>query len=167
MRTVTLGLAVSLDQFIARENHSVDWLHWSKDVAAISAEYWKTIDTVLMGRKTFQMGGTAYPGVTNIVFSRTLQAAAGVTLVDSPPARYVRALKAREGKGIAVIGGGMLAKSLFDGNLIDELALNIHPVLLGRGIPLFHRLKRQLDLELLDHRLLQHQCVLLRYRVKP
>lgn len=168
MRTVTLGLAVSLDNFIAREDHGVDWLFWSKDIAEISAEYWKTIDTVMMGRKTFDVAKrAAYPGVANYVFSRTLKESKGVTIVDSDPAELVRELKGQPGKGICVMGGGEVAKPLFDGGVIDEIALNVHPVLLGRGIPLFHGLERQLDLALLECRVLQRECVLLRYRLKP
>ena len=165
MRVVTLGLAVSLDHFIAREDHSVDWLLWSNDIASISAEYWKTIDTVLMGRKTFEIAKKPYPGVTNYVFSRTLKDVDGVTLVEDDPAAFVRELKSHPGKGMAVIGGGELARPLLDGGVIDEIVLNVHPVLLGRGIPLFHGLERQLDLELLESRVLQHVCVLLHYRV--
>jgi len=56
MRTVTFGAACSLDGFIARTNHAVDWLRWSKDVNAITRKLWKTIDTVVMGRKTFEVG---------------------------------------------------------------------------------------------------------------
>ena len=48
MRKVTFGVANSLDNFIARTDHAVDWLVWDDEVAAITAEFWKTIDTVVM-----------------------------------------------------------------------------------------------------------------------
>jgi dihydrofolate reductase len=48
----------------------------------------------------------------------------------------------------------------------DEVGLNIHPVLLGAGIPLFHGMSRQIDLELLDCRVLETGCVYVLYRVK-
>ena len=48
-----------------------------------------------------------------------------------------------------------MAKSLFEAGLIDEVVLNIHPVLLGSGIPLFHEMKQQINLELLDCRVLK------------
>ena len=77
MRKVTFGGANSLDNFIARKNDEVDWLMWNKEVEAISREFWKTIDTVVMGRKTYDVtvksGSGAYPRVKNYVFSRTLQ----------------------------------------------------------------------------------------------
>jgi dihydrofolate reductase len=74
MRTVTFGGANSLDNFLARPDHAVDWLRWGDEVAEITAAYWKTIDTVLMGRKTYEVARASgvtggYPGVRNIVFS--------------------------------------------------------------------------------------------------
>jgi dihydrofolate reductase len=172
MRKVTFGLANSLDNYIARKDHSVDWLLWGKEVAAISSEFWKTIDTVLMGRKTYEValshGTPAYAGVKNYVFSRTMKESPDerVEIIRTDAARFVRRLKRQEGKGICVMGGGELASSLLEARLIDELGLNIHPVLLGDGIPLFHHLKRQIDLDLLDCRRLTNGCVYLLYQVK-
>ena len=64
------------------------------------------------------------------------------------------------------MGGGLLAKSLLEANLIDEIGLNIHPVLLGSGIPLFLEMKHQIDLELLDCQRFKNGCVLVSYGVK-
>ena len=60
----------------------------------------------------------------------------------------------------------MAARSLFEAELIDEVGLNIHPVLLGDGIPLFHPMSRQIDLELIDCKVLSTGCVYVLYRVK-
>jgi dihydrofolate reductase len=172
MRKVTFGVANSLDNFIARPNGAVDWLYWSDDVSAVMAAFWRTIDTVVMGRKTYEValrhGGGAYPGVQNYVFSRTMTPSPDrkVEIVADDAATFLRDLKARPGKGICVMGGGELARALFEAELIDEIGLNIHPVLLGSGVPLFHRLARQVDLELLECRTLQGGCVLVTYRVK-
>jgi dihydrofolate reductase len=65
-----------------------------------------------------------------------------------------------------VMGGGELANALFEAEVIDEIGLNIHPVLLGSGVPLFHTLKRQIDLELLACRPFKNGCVHVLYRVK-
>ena len=64
------------------------------------------------------------------------------------------------------MGGGLLAKSLFEANLIDEIGFNIHPVLLGSGIPLFYEMNHQIDLDLIDCNALKNGCVLVTYRVK-
>jgi dihydrofolate reductase len=172
MRTVTFGCANSLDNFIARTDHSVDWLQWSPEVARIVAAYWKSIDTVVMGRKTYQvaleLGTPAYPGVKNYVFSRTLESRPNdpVEIVADDPVAFVARLKRRRGKGICVMGGGQLGQTLIAGGVVDEIGVNIHPVLLGGGVPLFHSLPHQIDLELLLARRLKNGCVYLQYRVK-
>jgi dihydrofolate reductase len=173
MRKITYGGATSLDQFLARPDHAVDWLMWSPEAAAATADYWKTVDTVLMGRKTYEVArgkGTTggYKGVVNYVFSRTLKTGADptVTVVSSDAAEFVRDLKKKPGQDICLMGGGELAKSLFEVGLIDEVGFNIHPVLLGRGIPAFHPMPRQIDLELKDCQRFNNGCVLVMYRVK-
>ena len=75
-------------------------------------------------------------------------------------------LKQTEGKDICLMGGGELARSLFEADLIDEIGFNIHPVLLGSGIPLFHPMTRQINLELKECRAFKNGCVLVTYRVK-
>ncbi len=172
MRKVTFGLASSLDNFIAREDHAVDWLVWDDEVASISAEFWKTIDTVVMGRKTYEVmlknGMTSYPEVKNYVFSRTMKKSLDekVEIIRTDAAEYIRDLKTLKGKGICVAGGGELAKSLFEARLIDEVGLNIQPVLLGTGIPLFYAMSQQIDLELLGCKTLKSGGVFVSYRVK-
>ena len=172
MRLVTFGVANSLDNFIARHDGAVDWLVWDDEVAAITKEFWKTIDTVVMGRKTYEVaarsGGGAYPGVKNYVFSRTLKQPRSkkVEVISQDAADFVRRLKSEPGKGICVMGGGELARSLFQARLIDEVGLNIQPVLLGDGIPLFYEMEEQLDLELLEHKRLRNGGLFVFYRVK-
>ena len=173
MRKMTFGGANSLDNYLARPDHAVDWLLWGDEVAGVMADYWKTIDTVLMGRKTYEVAARSgqeggYPGVKNYVFSRTLakDAGGGVTVVREDAAEFVRRLKQQDGKDICLMGGGELARSLFEAGLIDEIGFNIHPVLLGSGIPLFHPMSRQIDLELLECRQFKNGCVYVIYRVK-
>ena len=170
MRKITFGGANSLDNFFARKDGSVDWLRWGKEVNEISTEFWKTIDTVLMGRRTYEvasaMGGD--PNVKNYVFSRTLTKlpTKKVELVKEDAAGFIRKLKQQKGKDICVLGGAIFAKSLFEVDLIDEVGFNIHPVLLGSGVPLFYEMERQIDLELISCQQLKNECVVVRYRVK-
>jgi len=184
MRKLTLGLANSLDNYIARKDGGFDWLHWSKEVAEISAKFMKTVDALLIGRKTFEVmlasGQTSYPGAKNYVFSHSKKKREAlkkrlaakkkpdrnVEIVAEDAAKFVSELKKRKGKGIVVFGGGELAKSLFEADLIDEVVLNIHPVLLGSGIPLFHEMKKQIDLDLLECKILQGGYLAVTYRVK-
>jgi dihydrofolate reductase len=173
MRKVTFGGANSLDNFIARKDDAVDWLLWSKEVNGIMKDYWKSIDTVIMGRKTYEVaakgGSTVGSGsMKTYVCSRTLKQAFNKKIeVVSDAVKLVKRLKSEPGKDICIMGGGLLAKSLFEAGLIDEIGFNVHPVLLGSGIPLFHKMKRQIDLKLLDCKQLKNGCVVLTYRVLP
>lgn len=175
MRKVVFGGANSLDNYFARKDDAVDWLMWNDEVSRIMADYWKTFDTVVMGRRTYEVGlrmgwkSDAYPGVRNYVFSRRMKKkpAPGVEIIAEDVVEFVRKLKHEQGKDICVMGGGLLAKPLFEADLIDEIGFNIHPVLLGSGIPLFHEMDHQIDLELLECKSLKNGCVIVTYRVKP
>jgi dihydrofolate reductase len=175
MRTVTYGAACSLDGFIAGPDGSMDWLHFSRDAQQVMAAYWATIDAVLMGRKAWQVAATQSAGagggggqaIATYVFSRTLQEAPpGVHLVASDAGDFVRKLRRQPGKGICVMGGGELARALFEAGVIDEVGLNVHPVLLGSGVPLFRDIGRRIRLALAESRVIAGGCVLSTYRVR-
>jgi len=174
MRKVVFGGANSLDNYFARKDDAVDWLLWSDEVGKIMADYFKTFDTIVMGRRTYEVaiasghGGGSYGGMKTYVFSRTLKprSTKALEITSEDVADVVGRLKQQEGKDICIMGGGLLAKSLFEADLIDEIGFNIHPVLLGSGIPLFYEMNRQIDLELIDCRTLKTGCVLVTYRVK-
>jgi dihydrofolate reductase len=170
MPKITFGGANSLDNYLARSDHSVDWLIWSDEAAAVMEDFWTSIDTVLMGRKTYEVAARSgqqggYPGVKNYVFSSTLrEVPAGVTVVADDAVEFTRKLKLQDGKDICLMGGGELARSFFEARLIDEIGFNIHPVLLGGGIPLFHPMSHQIDLELKECRPFKNGCVYVTYR---
>ena len=168
-RKVTFGGAVSLDGFFAGPGEAIDWLRWSDEAAAVSAASWKGVDTMLMGRRTFEFalregGGTGVgPKIKTYVFSRKLAEAPGAELVRGDAADFVRRLKAGAGGAIIVMGGGELGSALVEAGLVDEIGLNVHPVLLGGGIPAFRPIARRVELELVEARALARGCVLLRY----
>jgi dihydrofolate reductase len=171
MRKVTYGGACSLDLYLASTDGGVDWIRWSDEVQAIMAEYWATVDTVLVGRKTYEVaarsgGGGSFPGVKGYVASRTLQPnpGDGVEIVRDA-VEFLRMVKGQEGKDICVMGGGDLARSLLEAGLIDEVGVSIHPLLLGSGVPVFHPLTRRVELELTESRTLKNGCVVVTYRV--
>ncbi|HUQ80661.1 MAG TPA: dihydrofolate reductase family protein [Gemmatimonadaceae bacterium] len=175
MRTVTYGAACSLDGYIAPADGSMDWLHFSRDVQEVTGAYWATIDTMLMGRKTWEVamansggggGDGGMGGITTYIFSRTLtNVPHGAHLVKEDAGEFVRQLKAQPGKGICVMGGGELAQSLFAAGVIDEVGLNVHPILLGSGTPFFRDAGRRIALELAESRVIGGGCVLSTYRV--
>jgi dihydrofolate reductase len=174
MRKVTWSAACSLDLMLAGPDGGLDWLRWSDDSAALVGASWQGVDTLLMGRKTYDFaaksGGGGDAGdspIRTFIFSRTMaEAPKGATLVASDPAAFVRDLKRQEGGGIMIMGGGELATVLIEGNTVDEIGLNLHPVLLGGGTPFFRALAHPVNLSLIEARPLAKDCVHLRYRVE-
>jgi dihydrofolate reductase len=184
MRRITYGAAVSLDGFLAGADGSIDWLHFSKDVQLVIADYWKNVDTLLWGRKTYDISVPMKPSpakkpvkaknskrkeptMRNYVFSRTLKSLddPAMELVTSDAVEFVRALKQRPGKEICLMSGGALAQSLLAANLLDEVRLNIHPILLGSGIPTFRDPGHRVKLRLFECRQLDGGCILASYKV--
>lgn len=162
-----------MDNFIARADGAVDWLMWSDEAGAIMSGFFEKIDTILMGRKTFEIAleqskgqKNPYGEIKTYVFSRTLKTAEGAEIVSENAVKFVRDLKNQDGKEICLMGGGDFAKTLFEAGLIDEIGFNIHPVLLGAGVPLFYEMPRQIDLELIESQTFKNGCVYVLYRVK-
>lgn len=179
MRKVTFGGANSLDNYFARKDGGMDWLLWSDEAMELMNDYWPKVDCVIMGRRTYETAIADQPpgdrdaaddgGMKTYVFSRTLPAGkqpGGAEVVAGDPGEFVRKMKEDDGKEICVMGGGDLARTLLEAGVIDEIGFNIHPVLLGSGIPLFHEMSRQIDLELLECRPMKNGCVYVLYRVK-
>jgi dihydrofolate reductase len=184
MRTLTYGGAVSLDGFLAGTDASIDWLYFSKDVRDVMAKYWRNVDTILMGRKTYDFSVSSdreantgktrskdrahrEPAMPTYVFSRTLQSIddPDVELVNGDAVEFVRGLKSQPGKEICLMGGGELAQTLLNAELVDRISLNIHPILLGSGIPSFRDTGHRVKLTLVESRPLEGGCFLVSYNV--
>jgi dihydrofolate reductase len=174
MRKVTWNAAVSLDLYLAGPDEALDWLKWSDDAAAISGASWQGVDTLLMGRKTYDFAARSKSGgdeageakIKTFIFSRSMaEAPKGAGLVQGDATGFVRALKAKEGGGIIVMGGGELASHLIEGGLVDEIGLNVHPLLLGGGVPFFRPMARRVEAAPVEARPIANDCVYLRYRL--
>ena len=171
MRRIKLSVAASLDGFIAGPNGDLKWLFDDQDYGL--SEFYGTVDTVLLGRKTYdgmvQMGMPSYPHMRNFVFSATKEPGArdGVEYVRENPATFCARLRQESGKDIWLVGGGTLAHTLIDAKLLDEIGVAVHPVMLGGGVPLFRTPYGQLDLELAECKPYDTGLVALSYRVKP
>ena len=167
MRKIVLGLGISLDGYIARKDGAVDWLSmdWDYDWT----KFFKTVDVVLMGRKTlehalkmFPSKGKAknpYQGMETYVFSKTWAKSEieGIELVTGDLKEFVANLKAKDGKNIWLSGGGDLAKSFLNEGLVDEISLGITPILLGAGLPLFPEFIRETQLRLVSCNVCKHK----------
>lgn len=113
MRKVTFGIANSLDNYIARKDQGVDWILQSEQGASAITEFWKRIDAVVVGRKTYEpvlKSGKPWPsdpGVKTYVFSRTLRESPdkNVQIISEDAAEFIRKLKNEKGRDIFVMGG--------------------------------------------------------------
>lgn len=148
---VSLFIASSLDGYIARKTGEIDWLFTDADYGY--TEFFAGIDTVIMGRKTYQQilefGNYPYPEKQSFVLSNTLdgQKDDNVEFIGRNAKDLIKRL--RESHKIWLVGGGGAISYFLKHHWIDELILSVHPIILGEGIPLIIRdsnLETQLEL---------------------
>lgn len=173
MRLLKYYVATSVDGFIAHEDGSFDGFPWDDEVVADFFESFAWFDTVLMGRKTYEVGlregkTSPYPMMKQYVFSQTMTESPdeNVTLVSEEGIERVQMLKQQPGKAIWLCGGSDLASKLFAANLIDEIILKVNPVLFGSGIPLFSRKEKLTKLELTTNKIYNNGTAVLFYQIK-
>lgn len=145
-------VATTLDGHIAHVDGSFDGFAWDDEVVADFFSDLASFGTVLMGRKTYEVGvkegkTSPYPSMRQIVFSRTLETSPdpAVELVHEDPAGFVSRLKAETDRPIWLCGGGEIASALMGAGLIDRLVLKLNPVVFGDGIRLVSGLDEQVS----------------------
>lgn len=167
MRKIIYFVATSLDGYIASKDGGVDWLFTDGDYGTTA--FMKTIDTILMGRKTYKQalgfGLEYFTGKKIYVFtkSKKLKAADGVEIINEDAATFSRKHIRKKGWNIWLMGGGELASSFQKKNLIDEYSLFVHPVILGEGIPLFSQLSKISTLKLKSYKMFSSRLVRINY----
>lgn len=148
--------AVSLDGFIADEQHSLDWLFQLGDIEDTSyPQFIRDIGALAMGSHTYEWmlrhviapdadhaGPWPYQQPVWVFSSRTLPAVPGADIrFASGDVRPVHADMARAaaGRNVWLVGGGELVGQFQDAGLLDDLFVQIGSVTLGRGMPLLPR----------------------------
>lgn len=174
MRRIRYGVGMSLNGFIADSDGGTSFL--VSDSTYDSAPFFASIDTVLMGRLTYEgavrQGMRSYPGLRNYVVSRTLRAAdyPEVTILRNDVEGTVAELRLVSGKDIWLCGGGVLFGSLLAADLVDTVEVGLSPTLLGgKGTPMLGldpRLPSSMRLELTHHRTLPSGLLVLEYAVR-
>lgn len=174
-RKVIVHIAASADGYIARPDDDLDWLTSRPAPKGFygMGEFAKTIDTIVMGRKTYEaglrLGGTFDSKDRTIVFSRQARpsdAPAGVEFANEPISEFVSRLRSQPGKNVWLMGGGDLIASFLDEQAIDEFVISVVPVFIGDGIPLIARRHRHVPLELTSVRQFEDGLVQLHYAVR-
>jgi len=189
MRMMFFFQSVSLDGFFEGPDHDISWHNVDDEFNRFAIEQLRETDTILFGRRTYQLFESYWPGVTRasgasdenieiarlinnmnkVVFSRTLSGVEekenwrNVRLVHEASPEEIRSWKQRPGKALSV-GGNNLAVSLARMGLIDELRIMVMPVLLGKGNRLFSDANEKMNLRLVSTRAFKSGNVLLCYR---
>ena len=169
---LVLYISMSIDGFIATEDDDLSFLSLVEKEGEDYGyfDFIKTIDTVIIGRKTFDKVismGYEYPHKDKDVYI--------ITRIDRPeikPFKYysddiqdlITTLKTRKGKNIYCDGGAEIVNELLKLNLFDEMIISVIPVLLGDGIRLFRGGRSQQKLELISTESFEKGLVQLHYK---
>ncbi|WP_343530345.1 dihydrofolate reductase family protein [Pedobacter sp.] len=175
MRKLILGLAITLDGYIEGPNGEYDWCFTDQDYGL--NEFFGRIDAMFIGRKSYetaqqyaeQNNGETIPGMpklTEYVFSSTLKTVKeNAVLISENAIEQAHRIKKMPGKDIWLYGGAALTQSLMNEELVDELWLSVHPILLGSGKLLFQEQNYRTQLTLLENRTYETGLVSLRYAI--
>jgi dihydrofolate reductase len=183
-RTLSAFLQISLDGYYCDAHGNMDFAHkdpddteWNRFVTSNA----KGGGMLVFGRTTYEMMAAWWPtpmaarampevaasmnALPKIVFSRTLGAAEweNTTLIEGDAVRAMRALKAKPGPDMAILGSGSLVASLASAGLIDELQLVINPISLGGGKAVFSGLRKPLEWTLTRSRKFKNGSIVLWY----
>lgn len=194
MRKLILSMLVSLDGHTARSDGDLSWFRTDEKFEEDMLALLRSVDAVLFGRVSYQSLAEFWPtagteatgeapgGFTSkareiefarllnalpkVVFSRTLTETAWkpARIVSDDAAGEVARMKREAGKDLVLFAGAGLATSFMNDDLVDEYHLLVHPIVLGRGIPLFSGVQAERPLALESARSLPSGVVSLRYR---
>jgi dihydrofolate reductase len=156
MRKIILNVAVTLDSFIEGPNGEYDWCFTDQDYGM--KEFLERVDTIFYGRKSYELMITTegmslemWGDRKNYVFSNSLESVQGnSTIISGDVLQKVKEIKAEQGKEIWLFGGASLTTTLMNANLVDELLVAVHPIILGRGKPLFIDIDKRITLKLIN-----------------
>ena len=172
MRKLIAYLATSADGFIARPDGDVAWLDRPRPADDYGmSTFLRTVDTVVMGRMTWEagqkLGGAVVEGKRNIVLSRTLPSygCPGATVESVEPAVFAEKLRSEKGRNVWLMGGADVFGSFLNVGALDELIIHVVPVLIGTGITLLDPAPRQAELTLKSTRRFPDGVVRLHYEI--
>lgn len=134
---------ITIDGFLADKNHNLDWLYQTGTIEETGYEaFYKSMDITIMGKRTFneienlENIESLYPTTQNYVFTH----AESLSVKEFIPmncdlVEFVKQIE--HDKNIWIVGGNTILGPLLDQDMVDNMIIQIAPVLLGRGIPLF------------------------------
>ena len=145
---------VTLDGYLADKNHRLSWLHETgSEEDAGYEDFYRNMDVTIMGRRTFEEvarledAASVYPTTENYVFTHAGSLPQkGFIPVGGDVAEFVSGLG--PDKNIWIIGGNTILAPLLERDMVDRLIVQVAPVLLGEGIPLFTQKEGQMRFRL-------------------
>lgn len=165
---VILYMAISLDGFIATKNDEVDWVlksQWEGYRQTI-----KDCGCAIVGRKTYELmpAEEFVPDCFFLVVTKdkNLKLKIEMSAAAESPKQAVELLKQKGFDKVCLVGGGEINGSFYNQDLIDEVMVDVEPVVLGEGIPLLAGAKKRVSLQLLEAKPLDDGGVRLRYKVR-
>ena len=182
MRKLTAYNFLSLNGFYKGPNEDTNWHTHGEEEARYSEESLAQGNTLLFGRKTYEMMVSFWPtpqarelfpkvaeGMNNaekIVFSRTLFEPEweNTQVISGDIVDQIHELKRSPGKDMTILGSGSIISLFTDHNLIDEYQFMIDPVAIPDGTPVFINIKQNLDLQLTSSKIFNSGVVLLHYQ---
>ena len=176
MRILSVYIATSLDGYIAKPDDDLSFLKLVEKEGEDYgySEFTSTIDTIILGRKTYdwvlkEIGTSHYDnGERNVyVITRTQRPGVGKTkFYTGDLSELVQQLKSENGKNIYCDGGAEIINELLKSDLVDEFIISVVPVLVGSGTRLFKDGRPQQQLELVDVKTFDTGLVQMHYRRK-
>ena len=151
-----LYIAASLDGYIATNEESLDWLFEVEgDGDNGYGDFIKDIDCIILGRKTYdwiikqEKGNFPYKKEKCYVFSNRKENLQFVEVINEDIKTFIKRTR-NEYENIWIVGGGEIIKQYLELDEIDEFRITIAPVLLGKGIKLFHEINKKIKLKLVE-----------------
>ncbi len=152
MRKIILNLAVSLDGFIEGPNGEFDWCFTDQDYGM--TDFLKGIDTIFFGRRSYDvllnMEKDPYPDKAKVVFSENPDYVPKNAIALKLDYQKIIGLKELRGNDIWLFGGADLFNKFLYMDLVDELQLSVHPLLLGKGTLLFTQKEKIIRFKLVE-----------------
>lgn len=167
-RKIILNLCTSLDSFIEGPNGEYDWCLTDQDYGM--TDFLNRIDTIFFGRKSYEQLKEAAPDAFTdkqaVVFSNTLKNEEhDFKIIGENIEKEVAEFLAQSGKDIWLFGGASLTSALLKMNLVNEFMIAVHPLILGKGKPLFTDIDERIQLKLTDNKTYSSGLVQLFYEV--
>ncbi|MBC9934162.1 dihydrofolate reductase family protein [Chitinophaga qingshengii] len=176
MRKLSLFIATSLDGYIAQPNDDLSFLKLVEKEGEDYGytEFTSTIDTIIIGRKTYdyvlkEIGPSHYDNGQRDVYviTRTERPDTGrIHFHTGDITTLVQQLKNGNGKNIYCDGGAEVINELLKSDLIDEFIISVIPILLGNGTRLFKDGRPEQVLEFMTAKTFDTGLVQLHYKRK-